>query len=261
MPPATKAVRNLVSSSYIPAYIKHRIRADIPVGRQIVPGSTPVVAFGRFRTAQVATLGLNPSKAEFLDGQGNELTGENRRLATHESMGTADLSNAPVGVIAQVLSDSESYFQRNPYGRWFNQLEPILKHCGTSYYDGTACHLDLVQWATDPTWGGLAKEIRLALLRSDVPFLKEQLASENIRLLLVNGSGVINQLQTHTDAALDEVDPIIGFGSAKTRLFVGSIIGRIKIVGWSTNIQSSFGVTRDLRIEIARRVGLIAQTK
>lgn len=244
--------------THVPTYIERRIRRRVPVDSQIVPGSTPVVAFGRFRTAQVATLGLNPSKVEFLDRAGNELREDDRRLATHASLGTADLSNAQSDLVAQVLDDCEEYFDRNPYRRWFNQLEGVLAQCGVSYYDGTACHLDLVQWATDPTWGGLSNEVKLKLLKSDVPFLLEQLATENVRLLLVNGSGVINQLQENATAELSEMNPISGLGRNKTKLFVGSISGNIKVVGWSTNIQSSFGVTRELRTEIARRVSSLA---
>lgn len=248
-----------MESKPIPAYLERRIRRRIPVDHQIVHGSTPVVAFGKFRTARVATLGLNPSRNEFLDGEDNQLTGANRRLATYTSLGTADLSDAPTSVIAQVLKDCESYFQVRPYRQWFNQLERILAQCNVSYYDGTACHLDLVQWATDPIWSGLSKETKLGLLKSDVPFLLEQLAKENVQLLLLNGSGVIGEFQAHTHANLSEVNSIVGLGRYKTRLFVGSIFECIKVIGWSTNIQSSRGVRRELRTEIARRVGLIAQ--
>ena len=85
----------------------------------------------------------------------------------------------------------------------------------------------------------------------------EQLANENIQVLLVNGAGVIGQLKKYTVAKLDEVDRIVGYANVDSKLFVGTLLGRIKIVGWSTNIQSSFGVTRELRGEIARRVGLL----
>ncbi len=161
-------------------------------------------------------------------------------------------------MISQVLRDCDTYFERNPYRRWFDQLEPILSQCGASYYDGTACHLDLVQWATDPTWNRLPNEIQRGLLASDVRFLVEQLDRENIRLLLLNGRGVIDQLRDNAHAELVEVSELSGLARISCRLFVGTFFGRIKIVGWSTNIQSSFGVTRELREEIARRVGLLA---
>ena len=89
----------------IPDYIEQRIRRPIPADSCVVPGSTPVVAFGNARAAIVATLGLNPSKLEFLDDSGNELVERMRRLATHRSLGIFDLSNAPTSKIEQVLRD------------------------------------------------------------------------------------------------------------------------------------------------------------
>ena len=243
----------------IPEYIERRIRQSVPTDSSVVIGSTPVVAFGQARRAHIATLGLNPSKSEFLDQQGGELRGRFRRLATHTSLGTSDLTNAPANVISQVLSDCDTYFGRNPYRRWFDQLEPILAQCSASYYDGTACHLDLVQWATDPTWNRLSNEIQRGLIASDVRFLMEQLDRENIQLLLLNGRGVIDQLRDNTDAELVEVSVVSGLARFTCRLFVGTVFRRIKIVGWSTNIQSSHGVTRELKEEIARRVGLLAR--
>jgi hypothetical protein len=246
--------------THIPGYAERRIRRPIPTDSHVVTGSTPVVSFGDAHTATTATLGLNPSRIEFLDSSGRELTGSSRRLATHRSLGTSDIANAPLDVIAQVLDDCRAYFDRNPYCRWFNQLEPILNACGVSYYKGSACHLDLVQWATDPTWGKLGPPaLRARLLEEDGPFLVEQLSNENIRLLLVNGMGVVRHLQQAVPAALDEVDPIVGYGYQDTRLFTGTLLGRVRIVAWSTNIQSSFGVTSELRAEIAAHVAELAR--
>ena len=76
--------------SAIPDYIQQRIRRPIPANSYVVPGSTPVVAFGNARTATVATLGLNPSWREFLDRFGNELGENDRRLATHGVLGISD---------------------------------------------------------------------------------------------------------------------------------------------------------------------------
>ena len=75
----------------IPPYIETRIRRSPPERSCIVPGSTPVLAFGDARSARVATLGLNPSRIEFLDKAGVLLEGDNRRLATHASLGLSDL--------------------------------------------------------------------------------------------------------------------------------------------------------------------------
>ena len=169
----------------VPGYIEERIRQPIPLDLCVVPGSTPVVAFGDPCTARVATLSLNPSHHEFLGKDGCELPEPERRLATHQSLGVCDLKGAPLATITQVLNDCNAYFRRKPYWRWFGQLEPILNACGVSYCDGSACHLDLVQWATEPTWSDLCCEVQSCLLDADAPFLREQLSNENIKLLLV----------------------------------------------------------------------------
>lgn len=243
----------------IPGYIERRIRRPVPTAACVIKGSTPVVSFGNARAAVVATLGLNPSRREFLDVRGRELVGDERRLATHGSLGTRDLMNAPLVTIARVLNDCDGYFHRQPYRRWFDQLEQVLIECGASYYDGSACHLDLVQWATDPAWGDLDRVTRQRLIDADIGFLKKQLMKESIRLLLVNGSGVARTLQRTLKIVLYEVGRIEGLGRYPTRLYNGAAFGRVRIVAWSTNIQSSYGVSGELRSEIAQRVAEVTR--
>jgi len=50
----------------------------------------------------------------------------NRRFETLESLGVESLSDAPDGVVVRVLEGCSRYFSRNPYRRWFDQLETIL---------------------------------------------------------------------------------------------------------------------------------------
>lgn len=238
----------------IPDYIERRIRRPIPADSFVIPGTTPVVAFGDISQARVATLGINPSWFEFLDSKREKLVDSARRLATHQSLGVSDLANAPAEVIGKVLADCNGYFQRNPYRRWFDQLEPVLKACGASYYDGTACHLDLVQWSTNPTWGKLSTEVKRRLLQDDAPFLLEQLTNENIELLLLNGRMVVSTMRKQRITTLDE----FGLAHQDTRLFTGMVQDRVQVVGWSTNLQSSWRVTPKLKKAIAERVGELA---
>jgi hypothetical protein len=237
----------------IPDYIEQRIRRPPPIGCGVVPGSSPVVSFGNSLTATAATLGLNPSRREFLDERGNELGGDSRRLATHTSLGVLDLSLAPSEAVAAVLADCNNYFHGNPYRGWFDHFTPILEKCGASFYDGTACHLDLVQWATDPTWARLQPaSARRRLLEEDSDFLAEQLRREHLRLLLVNGRGVIRHLRP----MLDEFrwnEPIVGLATGDTQVGIGRI-AHVRVLAWSTNLQSSRGVKRQLRGELALRV-------
>ena len=140
----------LTMTTTVPAYIEARIRQAIPQTHYVVPDSTPVVAFGDVRNATVATLGLNPSRNEFQDRHGNLLSGAQQRLETYPSLGVASLANATEDTIARVFERCNSYFAYQPYWAWFGKIEPILNAINTSYKDGTACHLDLVQWATNP---------------------------------------------------------------------------------------------------------------
>jgi len=245
----------------IPQYIEDRIRRPIPADSHVVAGSTPVISFGNFQTSCVATLGLNPSKIEFLQKSGELLRGAQRRLATHESLGLTDLTTAPLRKVMEVFEECNGYFQRQPYRGWFDQLMPMLGGCGGSYYDGSACHLDLIQWATDPTWGDLDRDIRDQLLAEDARFLARQLQSENLRLMLVNGKSAWKHLVKRMAGELqfEEVEPITGLAHCDTRLFVGNIVGHVRVVAWSTNIQSSFGVTTALRQELARRIAVHAR--
>jgi hypothetical protein len=75
----------------LPDYLIERVRRAPPADSSVVPGSTPVVAFGNARAAAVATLGLNPSRVEFLDRAGNELPEPRRRLETLRSLALTGL--------------------------------------------------------------------------------------------------------------------------------------------------------------------------
>ncbi|HEY1014191.1 MAG TPA: hypothetical protein VGE07_15875 [Herpetosiphonaceae bacterium] len=238
----------------IPAYLADRLRQAPPPDCRVVPGSTPVVAFGPFRHATVATLGLNPSKHEFLDPQGHELTGAQRRLETLASLGVASLIDAPDVSIAQVLAGCNGYFHRNPYRRWFNHLQRILDACGVSYAAGTAAHLDLSQWATNPIWRDLPWPTRERLLRTDTGFLRQQLDHEQIEVVLLNGRGVIDVFQWAFNLTLSPLPERLSGGRLHTELVMGTL-GHCAVIGWSTNLQSSFGVTRELRARLAETVG------
>jgi hypothetical protein len=240
------------STTPLPAYLAARIRRPKPEGAYVVPGSTPVPSFGDARSARVATLGLNPSRLEFLDAKGRLLTGADRRLESLESLGVDDLRDAPPAAVEALWQGCVDYFARNPYRRWFDQLEVVLGHVGASYYAGGACHLDLVQWATDPTWAALPRAAREELLAADAAFLRQQLEEERIELLLLNGRGVIRAFEASMRCTLKSVGRV-QLGYQPTDLVAGRL-GEVAVVGWSTNLQSSFGVTNELRHRIGEEV-------
>lgn len=250
------------SDSAVPGYLLERVRRPIPPNAMVVPGSTPVIAFGNARRATVATLGLNPSRVEFLDRYGNEFSEAQRRLETHRSLGVAQLADAPDDTVARVIAGCDGYFQRNPYWRWFRPLEQLLERLGVSYAHGSACHLDLIQWATDPVWRKLAPQTRQSLIAADAVFLRQQLTQERIATLLLNGRSVIETFTGAYGQALKVVQTVQE-RSVSTTLVAGVALNGVVVVGWSVNLQSSFGVTRAfgerLRVEVASLVERLAR--
>ena len=231
-------------------YLVAMVRRRPPAGAGVVAGSTPVVAFGDPTRCEVATLGINPSSREFEGEDGVLLTGAQRRLATLQSVGAEQLDKLNEEQIAAVVADCKAYFQRQPYRRWFDPLDELLRAgTGTSYYDGSACHLDLVQWATNPTWGRISDPgVRQALLDDGLPHLRVQLARENVRLVLLNGRQVLQQVRDLGLTNLAEVGTI-RVAKGACHLYTGSGRG-VRWVGWSTNLQSSWGVTTAFKQEL-----------
>ncbi|KAB8140335.1 hypothetical protein F8S13_24190 [Chloroflexia bacterium SDU3-3] len=246
----------------IPAYIKNRIRQATPLHHHVVSSSTPVVAFGDVRKATIATLGLNPSRSEFQDRQGNLLSNNRQRLETLSSLDITSLIDASDDHISKIFERCNMYFTHNPYWTWFGQLEIILNALNTSYKDGSACHLDLVQWATDPVWAKIPTQIiREQLIQSDAAFLRQQLQSEKIRVLLLNGKSVINAFSQTQKIKLRELPEMLRHRSAKTQIFVGTGFQDITIIGWTINIQSSFGVSTEFKQMLAQRVAEIVESR
>jgi hypothetical protein len=243
----------------IPSFILDRLRETPPVNCGVVPHSTPVISFGNPATAQVATLGLNPSKHEFLDSSGGLLQGEQQRFATLKSLRRKQLAEADHETLHEVVGACHDYFSGNPYERWFRPLDQIVQGAGASFFTGTACHLDLVQWATDPVWRKLPKATRGELLNRDGQFLMNQLRHHQFPVLLLNGSGVIDEFKWQAAFEFDDSRGLSGPKHQPGTLSYGRWENRLLVIGWSCNLQSSHGVTTELREEIADAVRRIVR--
>jgi hypothetical protein len=99
--------------------------------------------------------------------------------------------------VAQVVDECSSYFERpNWYRSWFHWLEKLLSESGAgSYLDGSACHLDLVQWATKPAQAKLPSEDWRRLVEQDREFLGWQLNESNVNIVLMNGASIVTGVQ------------------------------------------------------------------
>ena len=224
-----------------PAYLLERAARQPPADCGVVLGSTPVVSFGHPLSASVATLGINPSSGEFLDADGVLLAGADRRLATLQSLGIANYAEMDDGLAASIVTGCADYFERRPY-RWFTPLDRIVRAAlGVSYFDATACHLDLVQWATDPLWGKLSDLERARLLADDRPFLMQQLRAEHYQVVLVNGRTALQWVSLAGLAKWQEVARLSGPPAAS--VYLGDTVTPL-LIGWSCNLQSQAGAMR-----------------
>lgn len=229
-----------------PSYVLDRLR-QAPSAAS-VQGSLPIIAFGDYSTAQVATIGINPSQREYLDSRGNELDGTRRRFATLRSLGCErrqDLSDVQCEV---ALDAMRHYFHRDTVYAWFRPLDRVLEGFGIEKRFRQACHLDLIQEATSPTWSKLRVErpaLAQELLSQDLPFLRQQIENSEIGLLICDGRTAferIRQLLAGTEPELTDFAPV-----PRLRLYrsVGTTATReITVLGWNLTMARA-GLTKD----------------
>jgi hypothetical protein len=227
---------------------------------KVIPWSCPVPSFGDPSRSRVATLGLNPSNREFVDDAGEELDGEERRFHTLKSLGLCCWSEADEEHLDLIAESCHSYFSRNPYDRWFKKLDDLISGTQASYY-GTflsACHLDLIPYATECKWTDLTREQKSALLCASGDALALMLKESRIELLILNGSAVVEHFEQIAGVKLKKTaktswslprqsgTDVIGFAfTGVVHCLSGIALDRkVTVLGFNHNIQSSFGVTR-----------------
>ena len=241
----------------------------------VIPWSAPVPFFGDIETAELATVGINPSNREFLDAAGGELDGEQRRLPTLRSLGLKSWGEFDTDHLRVIIDTCRRYFRNRPYDRWFSVLERVLAGTNATFYGlhPTACHLDIVPYATHHKWTGLMSHQRRALLENSTDALGLLLRESDIQLLVLNGRSVLNYFSEISDSELtpclmprwqlarNGLKPLIGVA------YLGEVRGlghvdlgrRVKVVGYNHNLQSSFGVTRDVVDEVASWLGSVRE--
>lgn len=236
----------------------------------VITWGAPVPVFGAIDNSLVATVGLNPSNREFVDNDGSELFGSERRFHTLASLGLTSWADAEAWHIEQVIQSCERYFYGNPYDRWFRRLDQILKGTGCSFYDqdNVACHLDLIPFATESKWTSLSRQKRIGLLEVAGDTLSLLLRESDIQVLVLNGKSVVDYFQRISQGALKA--RVMKSWSLPRRK--GSVQGvaysgvicelggagfdrDITVLGYNHNIQSSFGVTNDVICAISDWVG------
>ena len=217
-----------------------RAMATYPDMPEIVKYSTPVVSFGYPIGARVATLGINPSSNEFQIGNGNKdpLESSEKRLVDTQVLGLDNVKSLSRDQAIKVVNGCYSYFSNKPY-KWFDDLEEYaLRPAGYSYKNGSACHLDLVQWATDPVWQNekMSKSKRKILLDSDKEFLEYQLSNYDFDYVFLNGSTVLEQVEKLNLVSLEKVGEVRFNKSGVMSRVVSGELGKKKFIGWGMNV-------------------------
>jgi hypothetical protein len=244
--------------------------ADADVLRaDVIPWSSPVPAFGNPNTSCVGTVGLNPSNREFVDQFGQELTGTQRRFETLASLGIRRWSNAKRRHIQRIAAACECYFSNNPYDGWFRRLDLLISDTQASFYLGTATHLDLIPFATSSKWGQLSASQRDVLLRAAGDSLAATIRNSGIRVLVLNGASVVSQFCSLFSIRLDShrvpgwtlqaetKSPVSGVAfTGEAQSLGGMALDKaVKILGFNHNIQSSYGVTKEVIAAIKKWIG------
>lgn len=226
--------------------VANRIRRAAPHNGYVVQGSLPVVSFGDMGRARVATLSLNPSDREFLRQDGSWLLGDQKRLESLVSLGAEHPSNLTEEQVTQVVQRCEQYFDGPWFGQWFSHLERLLKVTGVgSYLDGSACHLDLVQWATRPKAGDIPRPDWDAMVEEDKEFLSWQLRTGMVNAVLINGASSLAGVEATGIAGSFDTEEI-GFqrsnGPGKLRVSRATKNG-VVYLGW--NLVLHQGISTD----------------
>jgi hypothetical protein len=234
----------------------------------VIPWSSPVPSFGDVSRSRVATLGLNPSNREFVDALGNELEGSLRRFHTLQSLRLTRWSDVSARQLRLILDSCRAYFFTNPYRTWFGRLDHLISGTKASFYDrsATACHLDLIPYATSCKWIELTSCQRSLLFAMGGDTLGSLLRDSPIRVLILNGKSVVEHFQRINSIHLEKetmeewslprrgASPVPGVAySGVVRVLSGVSLQRdVLVLGFNHNIQSSFGVTTRV-IESIRR--------
>lgn len=227
----------------------------------VIRWGCPVLSFGNLANSRVATMGLNPSNREFVDESGNELEGASRRFHTLRSLRLSSWADVDARHLELILQSCSEYFRGNPYDLWFKKLDQVVQGTEASFYDPvrSACHLDLIPYATSRKWTDLASAQRSALLDVAADTLALLLRDSSIRVLILNGQTVVDNFQSIAGMSLRRQQmpewtlarstgrDILGYSyhGIVTTMCGVDLTHEVMVLGYNHNLQSSFGVTNE----------------
>lgn len=248
----------MIAYSAFASFLEH-LEDEATAEAGIVTWACPVPYFGQIRSARLATVGLNPSFREFATAAGDEIVGLPRRFPTLTSLGLGSWLEADATHVDVIALACNNYFAHNPYKRWFGALDRVLSFADTTYYGDspTACHLDLVPFATYSRWGDLPTAHRRRLLTFAGRHLGAMISQAHVRAIILNGKSVVSHFSAISNTVLEAIVnddwrlrsgadgsvPGVAYLGTATQIGGISLDTPLVILGFNHNLQSSFGVT------------------
>jgi hypothetical protein len=132
----------------------------------------------------------------------------------------------------------------------------------------SACHLDLIPFATSCKWGELTSEHKQNLLAVSGDALGRLVRDSPLQVLILNGSSVVSHFQNLCDSTFTSTPRrewelprpkesgagVAGYAyHGSIKVLAGVPLGRdVAVLGFNHNIQGSFGVTREVKALIRR---------
>jgi len=236
----------------IPKFFFDRLRTEpIP---STVPGSLPVLFFGDAFVARIATIGINPSRQEYLSRNGDELEGPRRRFETLRSLGALSRSSLDDRQANTAIERMRCYFNPDsPVYGWFGGLSRVAEGMGVSFRDRSAVHLDLIQEATDPVWSQLAKadpEQAESVLRRDLHFLQRQIEELRFRIIVCTSARVYSEV-----SRMLAISAINKGRLARLEWTIGTASlahGTVAIAAWNIPLARATGLDMDGQREFGK---------
>lgn len=215
-----------------------------PAVKGTVAGSLPVLFFGDLPNATTATIGINPSRQEYLTPKGVELDGPVRRFETLRSLGSSDRASLTATQCDRAITTMRGYFGADrPVYSWFRPLTRVVDGFGASLQRGACAHLDLVQESTDPVWSGLHTTDRIAanaVLARDLQFLRWQIEAFSLQTVICTSAIVLRNVMSLVDAKVHRQGEV---GRMRWNVAVGSAAGRpVRVAGWNIPLVRPTGL-------------------
>lgn len=229
--------------------LRSRLRRE--PGPSTVPGTLPVLFFGDLFSAEVATVGLNPSDQEYTDRHGALLTDSKQRFATLSSLGATKRGELTDEQCDEAVRVMRAYYRPDkPVFGWFAALGRVVEGLGASLRDGTAAHLDLVQEATHPTWSALPQHERSRLLADDLPFLEWEIRAFPLRAVICTGKTASGHVRARLGVEVQETGEM-----ARIKWWIGraNVDGRhVGFAGWNYPLARPTGLGADGEMELGK---------